>query len=274
LDVALSPSLDLSTEYDIDPEHGRVRILDLRLDRDLSQWTYLSLGRYKVPFGWEGLRSSRTTNTIERSDMTSALYAERDAGFSLTHRQPDLGHVSIGTFLGQGRSQGDSNGGLDVIGRGVLQLSDDLRLGASGHLGTFRISGSSGSLPVRRIGTDVQFRSGPFRLEAEAIWSDGYNTMSQASTRASGYYLSGLYGVAESLDLVLHYDRFDPDMQASDAGPARNATNARDRKVVGLNYLIEGDVAQRFMLNYEWRSELEGGHARNSGFRARYQIAW
>lgn len=272
--VELAPDFDLQTEFNIDPATRRVQILDVRFNHDLSQDTYLSLGRYKVPFGWEGLRSSRTTNTIERSDMTAALYPERDVGFSVHHREDRLGSFSLGTFLGQARSNGASNGQLDLIGRFRFRLDDNLHLGVSGHTGTFRPSGREADLPVRRLGTELQYASGPFKVEAEAMWSDGYNTMSRADTRAFGYYVAGLYEVADSLELVLHYDRFDPDREMSFSSRARNEVNARDRKVVGLNYEIDGEVSHRFMLNYEWKSELEGGHARTSGWRARYQISW
>lgn len=274
VDVTLSPSLDLQTEFNIDPHSGRIQILDVQFNHDLSEDTFVSLGRYKVPFGWEGLRSSRTTNTIERSDMTVALYPERDVGLSVTHRDPQLGLFSLGTFLGQPRSNGASNGGLDLIGRGLFRVNDDLRVGVSGHSGTFRPSSGQTDLPVRRLGTELQYQSGPVKIEGEAMLSDGYNTFSRTDTQALGFYLATMYALTDSLELVLHYDRFDPDLDASNPTRGRNEVNARDRKVIGLNYEIDGRVVHRFMLNYEWKSELEGGHARTDGFRARYQIAW
>jgi hypothetical protein len=274
VDVELSPSLDLQTEYNIDPATGRIQILDVQFNYDLSEDTFLSLGRYKVPFGWEGLRSSRATNTIERSDMTNALYPERDVGMSVTHRDQDLGIFSLGTFLGQPRSNGGSNGQFDVVGRGLFNVTEDLRLGLSGHAGTYRPTGLETDLPVRRLGTELHYQNGPFKLESEAVWSNGYNSFSRVDTRAMGYYVAGMYNLTDDLQLVLHYDRFDPDLDASDPIRGRNEVNARDRKVIGINYEIDGRVIQRFMLNYEWKSELEGGHLRTGGFRARYQISW
>jgi phosphate-selective porin len=274
LGVAFSPHTDLQTEFNIAPQTQRFQILDVRFNHDLSEDTYLSLGRYKVPFGWEGVRSSRTTNTIERSDMTVALYPERDVGLSATHRQHRLGHFSLGAFLGQPRSNGGTNGGLDVIGRGVFLLNDSLQVGVSGHTGTYRPGGLGNDLPVRRLGTEARFTSGPWKIESEVMWSDGYNSVAMADTRAFGYYATALYRVSEPLEFVLSYDRFDPDLEASDPVRGRNQVNARDRKVVGLNYQITGNVDQRFMLNYEWRDELEGGQLRTQGWRARYQLSW
>lgn len=276
VDIAFTPNFDLQTEFNIDPQTQRTQILDVRFNHDLSDNTFVSVGRYKVPFGWEGLRSSRTTNTIERSDATVVLYPERDVGLSFTHRNPQLGVFSLGTFLGQPRSNGASNGSYDVIGRGHFNLSDQLQIGLSGHLGTFRRSGTEVDLPVRRLGAELQYASGPWKFESEAFLSDGFNTMSGIDSRASGYYLTAMYALTPGLELVLNYDWFDPDLEASSANRGRNQVNSRDRKVIGLNYEIDGDgnVNHRIMFNYEWRSELEGARLRTDGFRARYQLAW
>ena len=272
--LAISPQLDLQTEFNIDPTNHRIQLLDARFNYDLGKRTFLSAGRFKVPFGWEGLRSSRSTNTIERSDMTSALYPERDVGVSVTHNEPHLGLFSLGTFLGQPRSNGGSNGHFDVVGRGLFHISDQLSLGVSGQAGTYRPSGRDHDLPVRRAGLEVQYREGPLRLEGEAIYSDGYNSMSSVSTRAFGYYGAAIYQLAEPLDLVLQYDRFDPDLDSVDPRQPLNATNARDRKVIGLNYYIDRDLMHRIMFNYEFKQDLEGPTLRTSGFRLRYQLAW
>lgn len=274
LNVAFNPAFDLQTELNIDPHNERIQILDVRFNHDLSENSYLSAGRFKVPFGWEGLRSSRSTNTIERSDMTSALYPERDLGLSFTHRAPRLGQFSLGTFLGQGRSNGDANGQFDVVGRGLFRLNDDLKLGLSGHVGTYRLNGTESDLPVRRLGTELQYSSGALRVEAEAMWSDGFNTFSRADTRASGFYAATVYRLADPLDLVLHYDRFDPDLNAVNSGRVDNASNSRDRKVIGLSYYFDRDLMHRLMVNYEWKQSLEGPALHTSGFRVRYQLAW
>lgn len=272
--LAMSPSFDLQTEFNIDPHSERIQVLDVRFNYDLSEHTYVSAGRYKVPFGWEGLRSSRSTNTIERSDMTSALYPERDVGFSVTHRQPRLGQFSVGTFLGQARSNGASNGQLDLLGRALFRINDDLKLGVSGHTGTFRPSAEQRDLPVRRVGTELQYSSGPWKVEGEAMWSDGYNTISRDDTQAAGFYAAAIYRIADPLDLVVQYDRFDPDTGYTNSLFADNASNARDRKVVGLNYYLDRDLMHRIMVNYEWKQDLEGPSLHTQGFRVRYQLAW
>ena len=273
--LAMSPGFDLQTEFNIDPHAEKINILDVRFNYDLSENTYVSAGRYKVPFGWEGLRSSRSTNTIERSDMTVAIYPERDVGVSFTHQAPNLGLFSVGTFAGQARSNGASNGGsFDVIGRALFRINDDLRLGVSGHSGTYRVSGTDFDLPMRRVGGELQYAAGPWRIEGEAMYSDGYNTMSRVDSRAFGFYTAAVYRLADRWDLVAQYDRFDPDLDAVDSLVASNSLNARDRKVLGVNYYIDRDLMHRVMLNYEIKETLEGVPVNTSGFRLRYQLAW
>lgn len=272
-DIEFNPDLTLQTEFNIDSVNQKIQVLDIRFDQNLSEETYLSVGRFKVPFGFEGSRSSRATNTIERSDMTVSLYPERDVGVSLNH-ETDLGEFSLGSFLGQPRGNGGSNGHLDLIGRGVFNLHDGVKLGLSGHVGSFRPTGTGLDIPVRRVGTELHVNQGPITLEAEAMWSDGYNVTSRADTRAFGYYAAAVTKLGGPWDFVLHYDRFDPDRDGIDNLVARNEVNARDRKVIGVNYYIDRELGHRIMLNYEWRQTLEGPSLHTDGWRLRYQFAW
>ena len=270
--LVISPRLQLLTDFNLDLAEPSLRLLDARLDYEISEETRLSVGRFKVPFGWEGLRGALTTNTIERSDMTSGLYAGRDPGLSLAYRKPHLGTFTLGGFLAEPGDDDDSTGQLDLFCRAQLHLDDNLWVGASGQIGTFGLNDSE--LPVRRLGTELQYQSGPLKVEAEAMWSDGYNSMSKSDTPAAGYYGTVVYRLADPFDLVLSYDRFDPDTGQVNNRKADNATNARDRKVVGLNYYLDREKLQRLMVNYEWKQDLEGAALHTSGFRVRYQIAW
>ena len=272
-DVEFNPNLTLQTEFNLDPHSERIQILDFRFDQNLSEETILSVGRYKVPFGWEGLRSSRATNTIERSDMTVSLYPERDVGISLNH-ETRLGEFSLGSFMGQPRSNGGANGHIDIIGRGLFNVTDGVKVGLSGHVGSYRPSGTDIDMPVRRLGTELHVEQGPVTLEAEAMWSDGYNVTSRTDTKAFGYYAAVVTRLSGPLDFVLHYDRFDPDLDGIDSRVARNEMNARDRKVIGLNYYIDRDLGHRIMLNYEWKQTVEGPRLQTDGWRLRYQFAW
>ena len=273
LELKLDPQWTVLTEFNSDLGKGDFQMLDLRLDHKFSPSWKVSAGRFKVPFGWEGLRSSRTTNTVERSDMTVVLYPERDVGASVTYRN-GAAEVTLGSFLGQPRGVGSSNGQFDTIGRATLAISPDLKVGVSGHLGSFRLNGTTEDLPVRRWGADLQWSRGAWGFEAETIWSDGWNLASQESSRAFGVSGTVIHRLAEPLDLVVSYDRFDPNLDSSSSTLANSAETARDRKVVGLTYHFDRQKTHRLMLNYEWKDSLEGAAFHREGLRMRYQIAW
>ncbi len=272
-DLKIDSRWSLFNELNLDFLESQIQVLDLRLDYRVSDQWKLSAGRFKVPFGWEGLRSSRTTHTVERSDMTVALYPERDIGLSVTNKG-DWGEGTLGAFLGQPRGVGGFNNQYDLVGRASFNLADGLKLGASGHVGTFRPNGTTLDLPVRRAGTDLQWTSGRWSLDAETIWSDGYNPFSGLDSRAFGYQGIVVYRVSEPLDLVLSYDRFDPDLDRTDAMSPNNASNSRDRKVAGITYHIDRAKTHRVMLNYEIKDTLSGPALRTQGPRLRYQVAW
>lgn len=277
LDVYFSPDLMLSTEINYETRSSDLDVLDpalldLFLRYSLTETDSLQLGRFKIPFGWEGLRSSRNINTIARSDATVAIYQERDTGLAFEHESDGL-TLQLAGFAGQGRA-GERNSGKDVAGRALFQVSPALSLGASAHLGTFRRPGSPLDVPVRRFGAEVHFQEGPFTLEGEYLVSDGYNQASRDDTPARGFYVTAVGTLDESLDAVLSYDQFDPDLDAVDPLVPASATNARSRVVLGLNYYFSRDPAHRFMINYEFRTAQEGAPAHTQGVRMRYQFAW
>lgn len=263
----LSPETEISNETDYNTRSNQVSVLDIYLRQRLNDNVYLRAGMFKIPFGWEGLRSSRTTNTIEMSDVTRALSQVRDSGLAFNGSEGGLDWAA-GVFQGQGNVWTDRDAGKNLAARLGYKFNPELRAGFSLQYGTFE------SLPVRRWALELQYSEGPFKVESEYLWSDGYNLTSQRSSRAQGFYTALIYQMAEDHDLVLHYDRFDPDLDAARENAASNSSNARNRLVVGYNYYFQRSPEHRIMVNYEIPHEEEGPRFTNSGLRVRYQYAW
>jgi phosphate-selective porin len=242
--------------------------LRLRLPGDMT----LLAGQFKVRFGREGLDSSTQTMTIERSDMSRALYQERDVGLNLSGGSPTGVRWDVGAFQGQGRNSWDHNGHKDASLRLVFPVSADLQLGVSGQLGTAQPDGLDTDLPVRRWGTDVLYRKGAWTWQSEAIFSQGWNSFSKQDCRAFGAYLGTTWTVARDWDLVAFYDWFDPNLDEQDPLVASNSLNARNRMVFGVNWYLDRQVPHRFMLNYEVHRPTEGPRLEPDGWRLRYQI--
>lgn len=272
----LAPGLDLVNETDIDadePEFNgyRISVQFLYLRAKIGDG-HLNAGQLKVPFGWEQWRSSRTTNTIERSDVGNSYY-QGDIGLSYVLQDGDR-FLGVGVMQGQGPGIRDLNGGKDIAFRFVHPVAEGLKLGISGYEGSFRPNRTPDDLPVRRLGAELHYRNGPLILESEYLVGDGYNNFSRRDTPSRGYYVTAVHRLDEDLDAVLSYDRFDPDLGRVNPRSPDNRTNDRDRFVVGLNYYLTREPVHRMMLNYELRRELQGPALTTSGLRLRYQFAW
>lgn len=276
LTFELSDYFKIQGVLDISPSKDQVQILDLRADLDLSPATVLSMGRFKVPFGWEGGLSSMSTPTVERSEVTSSLYSQRAVGLMLSHEEPALGEFWLGSFLGRRLGNDGFSHHYDVLGRALFHLNDEIKFGVSGQLGTY--SSPDGlnpeSFPIRRFGTEFHYSTGSLQFGAEAIYSDGYNPTARTNTQAFGYLASANFRLNSNFDLRLHYDRFDPNLNATNLNIVSNETNARDRKVVGLSYAFNRKARHKIMLDYEFRQSLEGPSLHTQGPRLRYQIGW
>lgn len=275
--LLLSEQVSIINETDFDPdefEHDELvlTVLDLYLKYEFAQGHHLRAGQFKVPFGYEFFRSSRTLTTIERSDASRQLF-QRDIGLGVFGKEGPF-EYGIGVFQGQGQNEHERNGTNDVAARLLYSVSPGLKMGLSGQLGTFRPQGHSPDFQVRRAGVEVHYEDGPWLIDGEYLFSNGYNLFSRDATDSQGYYLYGTCRLQEPLDLVLGYDRFDPQRGAQGFGRDENALNDRDRYTLGLNYYLSREPIHRVMLNYEFRNELEGPGASTRGLRLRYQYSW
>lgn len=275
--LAFSPEWSIVTETDfepedLEPEEITLTPLDLYLKYDFADGHHLRIGQAKVPFGLEFFRSSRLLTVIERADTSRTLF-QRDIGIGVfgENGKADYG---FGFYQGQGENEPELNGINDMVGKFGYQVTPGLRLGASGHLGAHRPDRAADDIAVRRLGVEAEFHDGPWRVEGEYILSDGYNLFSDGDTPARGYYLYNIFTVRPPLDLVVGYDRFDPDVGSYNPLRSDNRANERDRFTLGLNYYLARDPVHRFMVNYEIRNELEGPSISAQGFRVRYQYTW
>lgn len=275
--IEFSDKFSLVNETDLEPdafesESLNFTILDLYAKYEFVEGHHLRAGQFKVPFGYEFLRSSRHLTTIERSDVSRQLF-QRDIGIGAFGEDGKF-EYGVGIYQGQGLNERERNGTNDVAARLVYQVTPGLRVGASGQLGSYRPDRLSDNFRVRRGGVEVHYQDGPWKLDAEYLLSDGYNLFSDAVTDSRGFYIYSVHRLRPPLDLVLGYDRFDPDLDAQGFGVDENKTNDRDRFTFGLNYYLNRSPYHRIMLNYEIRNELEGPGATTRGFRLRYQYTW
>lgn len=269
----LSPEIQILNESNYDTRTNQISVLDLYLRAQLSRELDLRAGMFKIPFGWEGLRSSRGTNTIEMSDVTRGISSFRDSGLSLGYVDGPL-EGTLAVVQGQSGVWTDRNAAKDVVGRLVYGVAPELKLGISGHVGSFRPEFRDQDLPVRRLGLEMQYHEDDWKVEAEFLWSWGFNYVSRRDSRAYGYYLTLVRQLNQANDLVLHFDSFEPDADRVVGLTALNEGNRRNRLVVGWNHYFRRNPEHRIMFNYEFVNEEEGPRLNNNGLRVRYQWSW
>lgn len=271
----VTPDLEFQLQGIYQERQDQINLQRLAFRYQFADEAAMTLGFQKVPFDYEQIRTNSQLNVIERTDVTRALAQNRDTGLAF-EGEGAWGEWAIGTYVG--RSDFDltdvvnDGGAHSVIGRVVFHLSDAVDMGAYGHLGTQRDETAGGDLPVRRFGTELRYHDGPWKLETEYLWSQGYNAFSEADTPAQGFYVATVFTAAEWLDLVLHYDQFDPALDTVDRRIPDNAENSRARIVLGTNFYLDREARERIAVNYEIHPELEGPSVANDGFRIQYQV--
>ena len=123
---------------------------------------------------------------------------------------------------------------------------------------------------MQRYGLEYQYKNGKWRVDAEALYSNGYNGVTDNFTRAAGAYVGTAYTILPPLDGVLFVDWFDLDLDRYSSGAYNEEINARTRFVVGLNYYFDRKKVKRLMCNYEWHIPNEGPSISNNGLYVYY----
>ncbi len=253
-----------------DTVRDKVTLFDAFYERRLFPGGTVTVGQLKPRFGWEALRQQWNLNTIERSDVSEALRPIRDLGVNLNVQKGAV-QADLGLFTGQDQNTPELNSARNLVGRLAYWPDQSWVLGASFQKGSITPDVNALELPVASLGVELRYYDRPFAVEAEHFWSQGYNRASRADTPARGFYVTGLYEIDERFDLVLSQDWFDPDESRIDLTFPDNATNARSRTLLGLNYYLDRAAYHRLMLNYEWHIATEGPPRTADGWRVRYQ---
>lgn len=191
----------------------------------------LTAGQFKIPLSREGLESSATLDTIERSLFLSdrargGAYGDiRDVGLALRRTVNDRYDVMLGVFNGTGESHNDvdRNERKSVIARVAVPVLaiDGLRVGASGAWG-----GGRGNDRRDRAGVDLLFTRGRWKLKSEVMAGrDG-------AAERLGWYALAAARVSPRVEVVGRVDEWDPDTSID-----RDLATARER-----DYLLGGNL--------------------------------
>lgn len=241
----------------------------------------VTVGQFKVPFGYEGPLALAELPVANRSLAGNFIHipTARDRGVMLSGKvdygtpdEPMAASYWLGAFNGAGQNRSDDNNHKDVALRARFNpLLGCLTLGGSWYKGSTRQSGGADK-DWDRWGAELEWK--PKRIKGakvlgEFVWNRQYfdtyiarNINDTTNTTANplppfgryahgyGWYalaayrlngFGGGWGFLNGFEPVARYDMLDEDTAVTD--------NERTRTTLGLNYYLAKDT--RLMLNYE-----------------------
>jgi hypothetical protein len=262
----------------------------------------LTLGQFKVPFGFEVLQSSGDRELPERTAVIRALFpGERDRGFRLQYSY-DFLRLSAAVINGN-FTQGDPHGAndqsswKDVAGRLGADL-DIVTFGLSGHVGRFlkMTRAPSMAMPVAgydrysrlRLGADAQLyfdvpALGGLVLRGEVIWARdkqlAFGGVEPAADRCKdadrlGWYATLVQNLGSVFAVAVRFDQYDPTSSLNDACSTMSTVTSADRDKqnnlgVALLAYLSGNL--KLSLAYEHFAENEAVKKDNDALTVQLQ---
>jgi hypothetical protein len=243
----------------------------------------LTMGQFKIPFGFEVLQSSGDREFMERTRVMGALYAgERDRGLRLQYSYDFFrlaAAVINGVPIGSNDPHGtfDQSSWKDVVGRVGADI-EFLSLGFSGHVGRF-LKLTRAPMPAvvagyerykrLRLGSDAQFfvdvpGLGGLQLRGELIWARDqqmdFGGVEPPATRCNdikrlGWYGAVIQNVGDFFTLAVRYDQWDPITSVPDS-----CTDASKRMTVDTDRVDALSVALLGHISGNLKATLEYDH--------------
>ena len=248
---------------------------------DKANNTFIDIGQFKIPIGYESLVSSSSLQTVERAllftqrDPFDGGYGDvRDSGVQLRGLISNQLDYRVGVFNGLGELQNTTavSDQKALIGRLAYSPTGvpGLQVGISGATARNATPSSNGT----RIDRDIFNLFAAYKRDKVTFQSEyltGKQQLQGAATNSEiqGYYASIGYLFTPKVEGVLRYDSLDTN---------RNVNNAEVKDItLGLNYYIKGNNA-KIQANIVRRNSDQGAPAalRNdrTELRTNFQVAF
>lgn len=230
-----------------EPPNNSPRLVNAFIDFDVHPLLQVRTGQFLVPFGLEGPQPIPLNPAIERSSAIRQLNTFgmfRDVGVQLSGSQ-SIFNYAIALVNGTGANQTDQIDPKDVAGRVGVNLTDEVNLGISGHIGQYQTGPSGDNHESRfRAGTDVSYQGTPVFLKGEYILRQD-DLPGGGSLKMNGGYLLGGYQFTDELQTIILYEYYEPNTSLDD--------DHLTTLTIGANYYFVGNT--RVSVNYEFRDD-------------------
>jgi hypothetical protein len=249
-------------------------------------WDFLKItaGQFVIPFSLENLIQDRYLETIDRSQVVSALVARkgdasnglvdsignqngRDVGIQISGGLISLGdrHLldyNVALLNGAGINTVDNNSSKDIDARLVFHPFKILDIGGSYYSGFDRFTSSPTKDQDRsRWGAELALNYKGLSVKSEYI--QGQEGDHNPIVHEGWYAQASYFLVPKHLQGVFRYDTYNPNTAKT------NLTNTY--YVFGLNYFF--NVWTKIQVNYSWRTE-QGPNIDNDVFNVQLQLGF
>ena len=244
----------------------------------LDPYLKLSVGQFKSPLSLEWNTSCAGLHTIKRSMVVDRLVAPgRDMGLMLSGKylvdeRPFVSY-SFALMNGVGMGLHDTNNGKHILGRVVISPLEFISVGGSFGYGKSKpiVLGAEEDKKTR-MALELQIKYSDFLFQGEYIQGKdegSYTTgggcgepiqVHEGSLESSGFFAQAMYMTPWSLQLVLKYESFKPNVDEDER---------EDVLTFGLNYFIND--WSRVQINYLYCSEFPDENPDNDQVLAQFQ---
>jgi phosphate-selective porin OprO and OprP len=243
-------------------------LMDAFISYKPFEFLKITAGQFTIPFSLENITQDRNLETVDRSQVVSALVARKgDVANGLVdsignQNGRDIGIQASGSIIriqnrylvdyyfallnGAGINTLDNNQSKDFDGRIVLHPFKVLDIGASYYDGFDKFT-SSPTISQTRIRWGTEFAFNYDLLSVKGEWIQGKEGNAKPIEH-EGWYLQASYFLwPRHLQGVFRYDTYNP-----------NTAKSKDLEtstyyVFGLNYFF--NVWTKLQVDYSWRTE-------------------
>ncbi len=216
------------------------KFTDLYFERQINENHRLLIGNARIPFGFEGSKSTYKLMFSKRAQIGAKFNDARAVGIKYTGGGSGF-EYSIGRYSSTRHMQ-DITDGAEFAGwinykpfYKNSHLFKDLKIGAGADIGVL-------DKGYGVYGASMEWEYKKFLLNAEYAYADGSNAYKYNPNKQEGFYTTAAYHLTDNLQAAFRYDIYNPDTTKDDTVQKYTA---------GFNYYVFGQRL-RFGVDYTY----------------------
>ncbi|HEX8834367.1 MAG TPA: porin, partial [Abditibacteriaceae bacterium] len=230
------------------------------LNKGTNGSSYIDVGQYKIPIGYESLVSSSALPLVDRAliftqrDPFDGSYGDqRDTGVQLRGSRGPIDY-RLGVFNGFGDRQNALalSDPKAVLGRLAYRSPQGFEVGVSGGVGNTGTGAGAPRADRNLFNVFGAYKKNKLSFQAEYLTGDAQLQTGASARDISGYYGQVGYAFTPKIEGIFRYDYLDANRQAA----AGVDSKVRDL-ILGVNYYIKGNNA-KIQTNLVRRSGAQG----------------